>query len=100
MENAIKAKVTNLRKNGKCIFAKFRPVFKIIDAWDTTGEIELIDTDKLEVGESAEAYIRFMYPEKYSQSMWIGREIEFYEGCNVAGKAKVIEVYIDSLLKQ
>ncbi|MDE6691452.1 MAG: hypothetical protein K2K04_05715 [Clostridia bacterium] len=99
MKYDIKAEVTNLRKSGNYFGNKYRPTFQILDDYATTGVIELLDTDKVEVGEWAEAYINFLTPEIYPHSVWVGREIEFKEGLKVTGKAIVTEVLNDILLK-
>lgn len=59
----------------------------------------MIGAETLEVGKWAEAYVRFLSPELYPHSVWVGREIEFKEGLNVTGKVIVTEVYNDILLK-
>ena len=59
----------------------------------------MIDAEKVEVGEWAEAYVKFLSPEVYPHSVWVGKEIEFKEGLNVTGKAIVIEVLNDVLIK-
>ena len=100
MKYDIKAKVLNLRKSGNYFASKYRPTFQILDDYATTGEIELIDTDKVKVGEWAEAYVRFLTPEVYPHSLWVGREIEFKEGLNITGKVIVTEVLNDIFLKQ
>lgn len=51
MKYDMKAKVTNLRKSGNCFLTKYRPAFQILDDYATTGEIELIDAEKVEVGD-------------------------------------------------
>ena len=99
MKHDIKAKVTNLRKSGNYFSTKYRPAFQVLDDYLTVGEIELIGTDKVEVGEWAEAYVSFLTPELYPHSIWVGREIDFKEGQNVTGKAIVTEVFNDLLLK-
>lgn len=100
MKYDVKARVINLRKSGNYFSSKYRPAFQILNDYATSGEIELIDTDKVEVGKWAEAYIRFLTPKEYPHSIWVGREIEFKEGLNVTGKAIILEVYNEILLKQ
>lgn len=100
MKYDVKARIINLRKNGNHFSSKYRPAFQILDDYATSGEIELIDTDKVEVGEWTEAYISFLTPEVYPHSVWVGREIEFKEGLTVTGKAIILEVYNETLLKQ
>ena len=100
MKYDVKAQVINLRKSGNYFSSKYRPAFQILDDYATSGEIELVDRDKVEVGEWAEAYISFLTPEAYPHSVWVGREIEFKEGLTVTGKAIISEVYNEILLKQ
>lgn len=95
----IKAQVKNLRRSGNYFSSGYRPAFQVNDEYVSTGEIKLIDKDKLNVGECAEAYIGFLTPEVYPKSMWIGKKIKFMEGNTITGEAIVMEVYNETLLR-
>ena len=94
----IKAKVKNLRESGNYFSSGYRPAFKIKENYLSTGEIELIGRKKLDVGESCEAYISFLTPDIYPESMWKGKKLIFSEGEKITGEAIVEEVYNQILL--
>ena len=96
----IKATVQNLRKSKNYFADGYSPAFRITENYQTSGRITLIDKDKLEYEEVAEAYINFLTPEVYPNSLWIGKEIEFGEADTVTGKAVVIEIYNHILQKK
>ena len=86
----IKAKITSENKRG--IWSGYRPAYDI-NGYLTTGMIEFIDTKRLDIGETAEAYITFISPEYYSQSLCVGQKIDFYDGSKKVGEAQVLEIY-------
>ena len=90
----IKANVTNLRKSGNYFANGYRPAFKINRNYISTGVIELIDGDILKVGESSEAYISFLTPEIYPNSMWKGKKMFFMEGTRITGQAEIGRAHV------
>ncbi len=94
-EYDIKAEIINLRKSGNPFANKYRPIFKISNKqpYLTTGQISFKDENfMLKVNEKAEAYISFLSPEVYPHTLWVGKIVKFYEGGNLTGEAKVLEI--------
>lgn len=92
IEYDVKAIVINLRETRTPFKSGYRPVFAIHKNYNTTGEIKLIGDDWLPFMISKEAFIRFLSPEVYPKSIWIGKEIKFYEGKRVTGVARITEI--------
>ena len=96
----IKAKVQNLRKSKSYFSNGYSPAFQVTDNYSTSGRITLINQDKLNYHETADAYIQFLTPEVYPNTMWIGRVLYFTEGNLITGSAVVKEIYNPILKKQ
>lgn len=96
----IKVEVRNLRKSGKFFSSGYRPAFQVNENYVSTGEIELIGRDLLNCGESAEAYVRFLTPNIYPNSMWEGKKLLFMEGNEITGEAIIEEIYNEILLRK
>lgn len=95
----IKAKVQNLRKSNSYFSNGYSPAFQVTDNYSTSGRITLINQDKLNYHETADAYIQFLTPEVYPNTMWIGRVLYFTEGNLITGSAVVKEIYNPILKK-
>lgn len=98
IEYDVKAMITNKRETHSSFKSCYRPTFAIHKKYNTSGEITLIDCEWLSYDETSEAFIRFLSPEVYPKSIWIGKEIVFMEGPRVTGIARIIEIY-NSVLK-
>lgn len=96
----IRAKVTNARESGNFFASGYRPAFDIRDDYSTTGEIILIDSKILEVGDTKDAFIRFLTPDVYPNSLWVGKELIFKEGITITGRAIITEIYNNILKKE
>ena len=95
-EYDIKAEVINLRKSGNPFANNYRPMFKISNKqpYLTTGQISFKDENfMLTVNEKTEAYISFLSPEVYPHTLWVGKVVQFFEGENLTGEAKVLEIH-------
>lgn len=96
MKYDIRAEVTNLRESMSAFGNKYRPMFKISNRQNylTTGEITFSDPNlMLEYNNMEEAYVSFISPEVYPHTLWVGKNLYFYEGNRLTGKAVVLEIY-------
>lgn len=98
MNYDVKATVKNLRPSKNAFATGYRPTFQIRDDYLTTGEIILINKTWLNFNETAEAFIRFLTPELYPNSLSIGMKILFGEGTTITGEA-MIEAIRNPILK-
>lgn len=96
----VKANVTNLRTSKTPFATGYRPSFQILPNYLTTGEITLIENKILSCGTTSQAYIRFLTPDNYPHSLWVGKIIYFYEGEAVTGSAEIIDIYNNILLSK
>ena len=89
----IEAKVVNCRESKNSFNTGYRPAFQIHKEYLTTGEITLIGRDYLEYNNEAISFIRFLTPEVYPNSVWIGKKIIFKEGKLITGYAIVTKIF-------
>lgn len=92
----IKAIITLTNK--ECILSGYRPTHVIGD-YLTTGLHEYIGVDRVMKNQSVEGYITFISPEAYPNSLSNGTIIYFQEGSKIIGRAEVIEIYNEVLMK-
>ena len=96
MNYDIKAEIINLRKTKTPFGNKYRPAFSISNKQNylTTGEIVFEDQNYfLKFNEKSIAFISFLTPEIYPHTLWVGKNLEFYEGSVMTGKARIFEIY-------
>ena len=86
----------NCRK--KPIWNGYRPMHLILDNYLTSGTHRFKDRDFVMPGEKAIGEIRFLTPEAYPNSCWIGKRIRIQEGERVVGWATVTRVVNPILL--
>ena len=70
----IEAKIVNSRRSRTPIYDKYRPVFSIHKSYLTSGEITLVNQGELRYGEESLSLIRFLTPEVYPKSIWVGKK--------------------------
>ena len=80
------------------VFSGYRPEHKIHDNYFTCGEHEYLEVNQVNLGEIAKVGVRFITPDVYPNSVWIGREINVQEGKRVIGKIVVTEIFNEVLL--
>jgi elongation factor Tu len=90
--------IKNCRDSKNPFCDKYRPTFAFHKSYLTTGEITLISQNKLEYGEETVALIRFLTPEVYPKSIWIGKKIIFQDGLRITGYAVVTKI-MNSILE-
>jgi translation elongation factor EF-Tu-like GTPase len=92
----IEAEVTFLstEKGGrsKAAFSGYRPNHAVKDDYLTSGEHTYLDCNEVLPGCTARALIKFITPEAYPHSLWVGRIITVQEGGRIVGHAKITKV--------
>lgn len=71
----------------------YRPVHKVKEDYLTTGQHFYLETGKVEPGSSQKTFIKFITPEAYPNSLWIGRIIDVQESSKIIGRATILEIY-------
>jgi translation elongation factor EF-Tu-like GTPase len=71
----------------------YRPAHKVLDDYFTTGVHDYIDCDKVLPGQTVRGTITFITPEVYPHCLWVGREIDMYEGGRLIGRARIIKIF-------
>ena len=77
----------------------YRPQYLINDDYLTSTDHFFIDSDRVKLGHSCNAFVRFITPEAYPHTLSVGRRIKVQEGSRLVGHATVIEIYNDELNK-
>jgi translation elongation factor EF-Tu-like GTPase len=67
--------------------------------YQTSAITELIDIESLSPGESCLAKIKYITPEVYPNTLFVGREVALYEGARKAGIAVIKQIMNPVLLK-
>lgn len=88
----IVAVVINSRPSKNDFYSGYRPAFDIHKNYSTTGEIKFIECDRLSYGSTAKCLIKFLTPDVYPKSLWIGKKIYFREGSIITGSATVVDI--------
>ena len=86
----VKAIITNI--SDRIIFSGFKPTHNI-KGYLTTGIHKYIDKDAIRIAESSIGFIAFITPELYIDNINEGDIVDFYDGTQKLGYAKIIEVY-------
>jgi translation elongation factor EF-Tu-like GTPase len=74
-------------------FSGYRPQHKIHENYQTSGQHEyLTATNQITPGETVLTKIWFVTPDVYPYSIWVGREIEVFEGSHMVGTLTVTRV--------
>lgn len=84
-------------KDRKNIIEGYRPAHKIKEDYLTTGSHHYYDINDNINGIKGE--IAFLSPEVYPECLWIGKEIEMYDGSRYIGYAEVIKIHNPILKK-
>ena len=95
----VEAIIKNCRASKTKFCDGYRPAFEIHQNYSTSGEIRFLQQKELSFDEEALALIRFLTPEVYPKSIWIGKKIIFKEGCIVTGYAiitKILNIVLES----
>lgn len=75
------------------------PDHLIKDGYLTCGKHYYFEEEKIYPKRKYKAEIKFMTPELYPGSLWIGRKIKLQRGGFVLGEATVVEIYNKTLEK-
>ncbi|MCR5072780.1 MAG: hypothetical protein K6A39_02980 [Clostridiales bacterium] len=67
----------------------YRPPHELIRGNLTSGIQHYYNKQTVEADGTAEGTINFLKPEFYPKTLWIGKEIPFYDDCKIAGTATV-----------
>jgi elongation factor Tu len=78
----------------------YRPAHKVLDDYFTTGIHHYIGCDKVLPGDTVRGTITFITPEAYPHCLWIGREIDIYEGSRRIGRARITQIFNAFLEKE
>jgi len=93
----IEAEITFLstEQGGKTrsVLSGYRPIHLIKPDYLTSGEHTYIDVQEVAPGQIARAYIKFLAPEEYPDTLWVGRVINVQEGNHLVGYAKVLKIF-------
>ncbi len=81
------------------ILSGYRGAHLIKDGYLTSGIIQLIEKEALFPGETTIAFVNYLTPEVYPNTLWVGKEMNIQEGGKIAGKATIKEVCNNRLLK-
>lgn len=96
-EPDIEAEITFLstEKGGKTrpVLSGYRPNHLIKQDYLTSGEHTYIDVQEVLPGQTAKAYIKFITPEAYPHTLWVGKIINVQEASHIVGFAKVLKIY-------
>lgn len=87
--------------SGKDIAVKngYRPHYKVKENYLTTTLHWFIETGLAEPRKPTQAFVKFITPEAYPNSLIVGATIEVAEGSKVVGHAKIQEIYNEHLRK-
>ena len=75
----------------------YRPTYLIKPDYLTSTDHFLIDCEWLELGSTCQAYVKFITPEHYPKTLFIGRVIPIQEGSKIVGHSKILEIYNEIL---
>lgn len=70
----------------------YRPLFKMEDGENTSGQITLLDREKFKPGETGVVEIKFLFPEFLGKDFRIGKKFQFREGKEILGEGDVLEI--------
>lgn len=85
--------IYNHRPSKKTIYSGSRPAFRVKQGYLTSGTIFLQNNDKIQYGESAIGYIKFITPEAYPHCLSVGDRIDFHAGKLKVGEIEVRKVF-------
>lgn len=71
----------------------YRPAHLVKDDYLTTGVHHYYDVDTVLPDGTAKGTIKFISPDKYQHSLWIGKTIKIQEGSNIVGYAIITKIY-------
>ncbi len=76
----------------KIVLSGYRPLYQIMDDYQTSAHHAFVGVDRLVTGERAVAQVWLITPEAYANSVWPGRLITVREGSRAVGVAQVLKV--------
>jgi hypothetical protein len=79
---------------------RYSPHFAIRSRYLTSGRLVDLQPDPLAPGETGTAEVRFLEPEAYPGTLWLGRELSVQEGERPVGTATVLAVHNPLLLAE
>ena len=86
---------TGDRKNN--IYEGYRPAHMIQEGYLTTGVHHYYNIE--DSADEIKGMITFISPEDYPNCLWVGKEIEMYEGSKMIGYAIIIQIFNPMLKK-
>ncbi len=72
--------------------SEYRPGFKIYDEQYFSGQITLLDREKLNPGEQYDIEIKFVISNVVAQFLYVGKKITFNEGHTLIGEAAITKI--------
>ncbi|MBD5134549.1 MAG: hypothetical protein HDT39_01090 [Lachnospiraceae bacterium] len=86
---------TGDRKNN--IYEGYRPAHMIQEGYLTTGVHHYYNIE--DSADGIKGMITFISPEDYPNCLWVGKEIEMYEGIKMIGYAIIMQIFNPALEK-
>lgn len=83
------------RKNN--IYEGYRPAHMIQEGYLTTGVHHYYNIE--DSSDEIKGMITFISPEYYPNCLWVGKEIEMYEGSKMIGYAIIMQIFNPALEK-
>ncbi len=86
------ALVTNKRASKNAFGNNYRGCCAIKEDYKTSSVFQTLDGKFIEYEEPSRTYINFLSPEVYPYTLWVGRELELYEGERLVGTIVIEEI--------
>lgn len=86
------ALVTNQRASKKAFGNDYRGCCAIQEDYLTSSMFQTLDGKFIEYEKPSRTYINFLSPEVYPYTLWVGRELELYEGARLVGTMIIEEI--------
>lgn len=88
----IVALVTNQRVSKNAFGNNYRGCCAIQEDYMTSSIFQTLDGEFIEYEKPSHTYINFLSPEVYPYTLWVGRELELYEGERLVGIMVIEEI--------
>lgn len=70
----------------------YRPGHLVNNDYITTGVHYYFDLDEVPPNSTAKGTITFLTPELYPNCLWIGKQLQIFEGKNIVGYATILKI--------
>lgn len=96
----VRFELTGLGADGRRrrVLDGYRPHYRIRPDYHTSAQHRFLDAAEVHSGESVEAEVWLLTPERYPGTLWVGRRLDISEGARPVGFATVLEVFNPILL--